>query len=1615
MQKLPNLQDTAQSTSDAQMTDSSFNFALNPVPNSPTDPTLDYILDINKYIPVGCLRIQRSDCAVTAEVWKTCSSWRAFAHPRDVYTRGGSFLANDIQELLLSSRVLQPYRTMHVAGWVRMEFKVKDQHLGQIRIYVLPDDVGRGSIDREQSSLRKAMLLLIAQLDISKTTWSGYWSVNSPISHIDCSLDEKPKENLSLFYLFNTLPSPKPDPEIVVDRYAKDAMYRILDSDIGGLTTKMHSYQRRSAALMLQREAQPSQIIDPRLRPVIDQKGITWYCDIDAGSCLREPRTYESAKGGICAETMGLGKTLICLALILATRELSSQIPVEFSVGTVPVRPKTGSLTDMAAATIGRTGTPWKGHFAAMEAEGYDFSRCLQAIRKGAGHYYLPGPAPRRESRKPIVVPPRKIWLSTATIVVVPPNLVQQWRHEIKKHTVGLKVLVMNSNKAHLPPAQELAEYDIILFSRQRFEKEAKDGSDNQGRRRTTTNDVCRCPYIGSTRERDCTCFKEADAYRSPLKDLHFKRLITDEGHNFGNASSSSRTEAVTVVDFLQLCSRWIVSGTPTQGLYGAEVALSNSEVSSMSNTPLNQHVGERDEGLSGGIATKLFELNSSESVCEPSNTGKQENAIYRQERTDLEKLGNIATMYLRARPWANSKDDNDLASWSQLVMQPRHGSKSHGNMDCLKSTLSQLIIRHRPEDVSLDITLPPLYQSVVILDGSYQDKLSLNMFSMMIVSNAVTSERKDKDFLFHPRQRKPLQELVSNLRQASFFWSGFTREDVRVTIDIAKKFLEKREVPVTAEDEVLLNDAIKVGEVILENGISKEICEGHEMPMYVDNELPESVRAAWALDKDTRNPTLMGAAMVHSLHDFVGKQLWKEDPMDGLLEEGQKVRNAAYVAQNPPPNARPSKKTKKDLIHPKKAEQALPALAGGVSIGHGSSPKKRSRPPVVSIKAATIGNDAMVGEASTSDVVHDRGELDNSKIATKTRSALKKSESTVLSGTLASSSPLASTAVLSTSSAKLSYLMDRIVTYHSTEKIIVFYEADNVAFYIAQALELLGIEHLIYAKSLASTRRSDYVVTFNQSETFRVLLMDVSQAAFGLDMSSASRVYFVNPVFSPQIEAQAVKRAHRIGQTKPVFVETLVLKGSIEEVILERRKDMSTEEHNRCKTILDDQTMYDWIRNVRFLPLPPDEVPGPDQMAKLETPQLVFGTGGTRIGERDPDAGLVLNSLSPKTKGKKRAKKASFADGPATGEKATRKRKLTFAIPEEDDYIHPTSPDDEEERDEGHSLPVWQGKMKKRSSLATDGDISGNMLTHGMVPTFAPSPTQNSFSLSSQILDVFGGKPRQLHNDVSSGPGFLPLTSFDVGLDSSASASTMSSAQSSIGPSLSSAKKGARVNSASGAHLSTRPVSQYSGTDNSVSLQTRQDSSATQPASQTPFSLSPQLSAPSSSDTAQTSLDDEEIEYSTPRPKVKRPRAQVLGIKLPSGDFKLPPRQYTSNFSTSEELSSSPGSSSDSSSSLAVIGTPSASSPDKAQKAKLNGQGMLVRMKIGNAGTQLRAIEEKSKDWRAMMSASGAKIGKRGWERLEDSNSEPPAKKAKASEDESRDKQNEGSDVFGS
>lgn len=141
---------------------------------------------------------------------------------------------------------------------------------------------------------------------------------------------------------------------------------------------------------------------------------------------------------------------------------------------------------------------------------------------------------------------------------------------------------------------------------------------------------------------------------------------------------------------------------------------------------------------------------------------------------------------------------------------------------------------------------------------------------------------------------------------------------------------------------------------------------------------------------------------------------------------------------------------------------------------------------------------------------------------------------------------------------------------------------------------------------------------------------MDLKQAGQGLHVAAASRVYIVSPIWDSAVESQAVKRAHRIGQGREVFVETLVLGGTIEEAMVRRReesnkvddgdeiasaeiedvaeKEMKTKgKRNSVNTtghpILEDSGMVKVLKDVEFL----THHDGEEKFASLEKPISLF------------------------------------------------------------------------------------------------------------------------------------------------------------------------------------------------------------------------------------------------------------------------------------------------------------------------------------------------------------------------------------------------------------------------
>lgn len=207
---------------------------------------------------------------------------------------------------------------------------------------------------------------------------------------------------------------------------------------------------------------------------------------------------------------------------------------------------------------------------------------------------------------------------------------------------------------------------------------------------------------------------------------------------------------------------------------------------------------------------------------------------------------------------------------------------------------------------------------------------------------------------------------------------------------------------------------------------------------------------------------------------------------------------------------------------------------------------------------------------------------------------------------------------------------------------------------------------------------------------------METRVAAHGLNVTSASRVFFLSTPWQRSVEKQAIKRAHRIGQTREVFVEMLVLGGTIEEVVVRRREEMGQTELEGKKGFLEDGKVRGIIESARFVPPMAGKreervVDGGKKAVDLgKVKGMVYegASGGGRFGElgrlfkvkeKDDEVDRLLEIIEESEKRGKR--KAQFAVSTITeeqkkpqGEESSvtngKKRKLRFEENEDSEEI---------------------------------------------------------------------------------------------------------------------------------------------------------------------------------------------------------------------------------------------------------------------------------------------------------------------------------------------------------
>jgi superfamily II DNA or RNA helicase len=144
-----------------------------------------------------------------------------------------------------------------------------------------------------------------------------------------------------------------------------------------------------------------------------------------------------------------------------------------------------------------------------------------------------------------------------------------------------------------------------------------------------------------------------------------------------------------------------------------------------------------------------------------------------------------------------------------------------------------------------------------------------------------------------------------------------------------------------------------------------------------------------------------------------------------------------------------------------------------------------------------------------------------------------------------------------SVGSAKIDFLVEQleqlVAEGHSA---LVFSQFTGFLGIVRAHLDSAGIAYSYLDGSVDSDGRATAIEEFGAGAK-PVFLISLKAGGFGLNLTAADYCFLCDPWWSPAAEAQAVDRAHRIGQTRPVSVYRLVAEDTIEEkvVALQERK----------------------------------------------------------------------------------------------------------------------------------------------------------------------------------------------------------------------------------------------------------------------------------------------------------------------------------------------------------------------------------------------------------------------------------------------------------------------------
>ncbi|GJJ12357.1 hypothetical protein Clacol_006598 [Clathrus columnatus] len=466
-----------------------------------------------------------------------------------------------------------------------------------------------------------------------------------------------------------------------------------------------------------------------------------------------------------------------------------------------------------------------------------------------------------------------------------------------------------------------------------------------------------------------------------------------------------------------------------------------------------------------------------------------------------------------------------DFEEFSKKVVDPltQESGPRFGSISVLRNIMTLIMFRHRVEDIERELPekLPPIEEKIVKLKFQPLAARTYNILQSLIAVNAIDSQREHQ-------ARKHLRTVLENMSQTLFWKTDSEVFDIWQAIDRTKDAKESAiERKVSAPDLDLICKSLCIQEEAGKDDVWTQVMFNGEH-VYSVRGFSEQLRLAWS----TINPELfgendfwIGAEQLLAMQKIIqASPLMSEEK---LADEGFEHRLLEQEKQYILSQSRKARRKLADKKHTKLLKPSHELLLKGRQNKAIPVPKDTSSEtqlPVISI-----------GKSSSS---------------------------------------------------KVNYILKKVLKHAPKHKFLIFSSMPLSLQYVADALRLAQIRYLLYVSSeMSPSERQSNVVTFETNDAYRVLLVELKLGARGLNLISASRIIFCEPVWHADIESQAIKRAHRLGQKYgKIKVVTLVMEGTYEEAMISRRRALQNQLQQQASSFELDVNMRRVLENPTFI-----------------------------------------------------------------------------------------------------------------------------------------------------------------------------------------------------------------------------------------------------------------------------------------------------------------------------------------------------------------------------------------------------------------------------------------------